>query len=480
MPAASSRRLSFGRTASPTSWDERPLPRRRRRRSRCSARRSSAGSSSTSDHTDNKGADPVARAHGRPLVPLQRPLRALAPAREPDRLPPRRHRLPLVARRVDDREQRLDLHARLRRSTAPPSARSATCSSRSRPGGSRRGSTGCSCAAIWFDLIVPALALLLVGGRTETCARAPARRARSPSGRATDRPTVILAFDHRRRCARARRRRPLRPRAALAPRQADAPARARAGARDERAHAALCSSSRSASREFSERRGGAARLMALAAFARRAVRLPRRRPAQPAGALGRRRSPARAHARHADPGRARADAERPDARHRVLAARDRPVRLGRRQAAAEGTATAHVTLVEHAGRPTAALLHDPMLERRAGARRGDCRRGRALARQRAPAGEAARADRVPGDDRQRLAVAALLARPRGPDREPERGSRLASGYEDEEEVRWQPFWDVFVSPEEREGSRTRFEDAAPFHKEAGVRAHVRQPGGARS
>jgi PAS domain S-box-containing protein len=46
-------------------------------------------------------------------------------------------------------------------------------------------------------------------------------------------------------------------------------------------------------------------------------------------------------------------------------------------------------------------------------------------------------------------------------------ARVASGYLDEEEVRWQPFWDVFVPPEERDESRLRFEDAAPFHREAG-------------
>ena len=46
-------------------------------------------------------------------------------------------------------------------------------------------------------------------------------------------------------------------------------------------------------------------------------------------------------------------------------------------------------------------------------------------------------------------------------------SRVASGYLDEEEVRWLPFWDVFVAPEEREDSRTLFEEAAPFHREAG-------------
>ena len=39
-------------------------------------------------------------------------------------------------------------------------------------------------------------------------------------------------------------------------------------------------------------------------------------------------------------------------------------------------------------------------------------------------------------------------------------SRRGSGYADEEDVRWQPFWDVFVAPEERDEARYRFE-AAP-------------------
>ena len=48
---------------------------------------------------------------------------------------------------------------------------------------------------------------------------------------------------------------------------------------------------------------------------------------------------------------------------------------------------------------------------RAGARRSGCRRRGSLARQRAPAGQAARPARVPGDDSRHLAVAAVLARP---------------------------------------------------------------------
>ena len=40
-------------------------------------------------------------------------------------------------------------------------------------------------------------------------------------------------------------------------------------------------------------------------------------------------------------------------------------------------------------------------------------------------------------------------------------SRRVSGYPDEEDVRWQPFWDVYVAPEERDEARYRFEAAAP-------------------
>ena len=78
-----------------------------------------------------------------------------------------------------------------------------------------------------------------------------------------------------------------------------------------------------------------------------------------------------------------------------------------------------VTLVEHAGRPTAAILHDPDAQGRTGAGRGGRRCCRPLARQRAPPGQAPRPARVPRDDGRHLAFPALLARPRRPDREPE-------------------------------------------------------------
>ena len=42
----------------------------------------------------------------------------------------------------------------------------------------------------------------------------------------------------------------------------------------------------------------------------------------------------------------------------------------------------------------------------------------------------------------------------------------ASGYESEEEVRWQPFWDVFVGPEKQERTRREFGASAPFHEAA--------------
>ena len=107
-----------------------------------------------------------------------------------------------------------------------------------------------------------------------------------------------------------------------------------------------------------------------------------------------------------------------------------------------------MTLVEHAGRPTAALLHDPMLvdepeliEATAAAA------GLWLDNERLQA--KLRPDRVPRGDRERLAVAPLLAGPRGRIVNLNHASRVASGYLDEEEVRWLPFWDVFVSPEER-------------------------------
>ncbi len=134
---------------------------------------------------------------------------------------------------------------------------------------------------------------------------------------------------------------------------------------------------------------------------------------------------------------------------------------------AEGDGNRHVTLVEHAGRPTAALLHDPLL----------ADEPELVDATAAAAGLWLDNERLQAKLRAQIefletivnASPSLLC---SLDREGRivnlnEASLVASGYDDEEQVRWQPFWDVFVSPEEREGSRMRFEEAAPFHKKAG-------------
>ena len=134
---------------------------------------------------------------------------------------------------------------------------------------------------------------------------------------------------------------------------------------------------------------------------------------------------------------------------------------------AEHDGARHVTLVEHAGRPTAALLHDPLL-----ADEPELIRATAAA-----AGLWLDNERLQAKLRAQIefletivnAAPSLLC---SLDREGRianlnKASLIASGHEDEEDVRWQTFWDVFVAPEERDGSRIRFDEAAPFHQEAG-------------
>jgi PAS domain S-box-containing protein len=124
----------------------------------------------------------------------------------------------------------------------------------------------------------------------------------------------------------------------------------------------------------------------------------------------------------------------------------------------------HISLVEHGGRPTAALVHDPML---------------ADERELVESVTAAAAlwldnERLQAKLRTQYefletivnAAPSLLC---SLDREGRitnlnEASRRASGYPDEEDVRWQPFWDVYVAPDERAAARQRFEDAAPAHE----------------
>jgi PAS domain S-box-containing protein len=126
----------------------------------------------------------------------------------------------------------------------------------------------------------------------------------------------------------------------------------------------------------------------------------------------------------------------------------------------------HVTLVEHAGRPTAAILHDPTLaDERELVESVAAAAGLWLDNERLQAKLRAQieflettVDTSPSLlcslDREGRIVNLNLA------------STRASGYTDQEEVRWQTFWDVFVPLEEREESRARFEQAAPGHAAA--------------
>ena len=130
----------------------------------------------------------------------------------------------------------------------------------------------------------------------------------------------------------------------------------------------------------------------------------------------------------------------------------------------EETDSRAVTLVEHAGRPTAAILHDPTLK-------DEPELVEAVA---AAAGLWLDNERLQAKLRAQLEFLETTV-----DTSPsllcslDRDGRIAnlnlaatraSGYSDQEEVRWQAFWDVFVAPEERDDSRVRFEEAAPFHK----------------
>ena len=123
-----------------------------------------------------------------------------------------------------------------------------------------------------------------------------------------------------------------------------------------------------------------------------------------------------------------------------------------------------VSLVEHGGRPTAALLHDPLL----------LDEPELVGAVSAAAGLWLEKEQLEGKLRAQYefletivdAAPSLLC---SLDREGRitnlnDASRRASGYVEEEDVRWQPFWDVYVAPDERDDARHRFEEAAPLHE----------------
>lgn len=123
-----------------------------------------------------------------------------------------------------------------------------------------------------------------------------------------------------------------------------------------------------------------------------------------------------------------------------------------------------MTLVEHAGRQTAALLHDPLLadepqlvDAVAAAA------GLWLDNERLQAKLRAQIDFLETTVETSPALLGALDR-EGRLANLNFASVRASGYADREEARWQPFWDVFISPEDRDAWRQRFEAAGPSHE----------------
>jgi PAS domain S-box-containing protein len=123
-----------------------------------------------------------------------------------------------------------------------------------------------------------------------------------------------------------------------------------------------------------------------------------------------------------------------------------------------------VTLVEHAGTPTAALLHDSML----------ADEPELFDAVTAAAGLWLENDRLQAQLRAQVEFleATVNTSPSlicSVDREGRianlnHASVRASGYSDEEDVRFRSFWDVFVGPDERAESKRLFGAAAPFHQ----------------
>lgn len=132
----------------------------------------------------------------------------------------------------------------------------------------------------------------------------------------------------------------------------------------------------------------------------------------------------------------------------------------------EGDGTRVVTLVEHAGRPTAALVHDPLLSDEPELVSAvSAAAGLWLDNERLQAKLRAQIDFLETTVDTSPSLLCSLDR-EGRIANLNVAAVRASGYADQEEARWLPFWDVFVAPEERDASRERFEAAAPFHQAA--------------
>jgi PAS domain S-box-containing protein len=124
----------------------------------------------------------------------------------------------------------------------------------------------------------------------------------------------------------------------------------------------------------------------------------------------------------------------------------------------------HISLVEHGGRPTAALVHDPMLaDERELVESVTAAAALWLDNERLQAKLRAQYEFLETIVNAAPSLLCSLDR-EGRITNLNESSRRASGYPDEEDVRWQPFWDVYVAPDEREAARQRFEEAAPVHE----------------
>ncbi|MGZ8708502.1 MAG: PAS domain-containing protein, partial [Gaiellaceae bacterium] len=132
----------------------------------------------------------------------------------------------------------------------------------------------------------------------------------------------------------------------------------------------------------------------------------------------------------------------------------------------EGDGSRSVKLVEHGGRPTAALLHDPQLNDEPELVDAvSAAAGLWLDNERLQAKLRAQIEFLETTVDTSPSLLCSLDR-EGRIANLNVASLRASGYADSEEARWQPFWDVFVAPEERDRSRERFQAAAPFHQAA--------------
>ncbi len=127
----------------------------------------------------------------------------------------------------------------------------------------------------------------------------------------------------------------------------------------------------------------------------------------------------------------------------------------------------HVTLVEHAGRPTAALLHDPQLtDEHELVEALTAASGLWLDNERLQAKLRAQVNFLETTVDTSPSLLCSLDR-EGRISNLNEAARRVGGFDHVEEMRWHAFWDVFVSPDERDASRRAFERAAPFHEASG-------------